>query len=90
MTRDADLLITGGTVVTMDEERRLLPSGWVAIAGNRIVAVGPGDPPASTGRPKIRIDATGMIVLPGLVSCHGHACNSLVRAWPKIAPCTSG
>ena len=31
-TGEVDLLIAGGTVVTMDEERRLLPSGWVAIA----------------------------------------------------------
>ena len=43
MVGDVDLLITGGTVVTMDEERRLLPSGWVAVTGNRIVGVGAGD-----------------------------------------------
>ena len=86
MTRDVDLLITGGTVITMDEERRPLPSGWVAISGNRIVAVGPGDPPVSTGRPKRRIDATGTVVMPGLVSCHGHACNSLVRGMAEDRP----
>lgn len=86
MTRDVDLLITGGTVVTMDEERRLLPSGWVAISGNRIVAVGSGDAPDSVWRPKRRIDATGMVVMPGLVSCHGHACNSLVRGMAEDRP----
>ena len=86
MTRNVDLLITGGTVVTMDEARRLHPSGWVAISGNRIVAVGPGDPPVSTGRPKRRIDATGTVVMPGLVSCHGHACNSLVRGMAEDRP----
>ena len=86
MTRDVDLLITGGTVVTMDEERRLHPSGWIGISGNRIVAVGPGDPPDSTGQPKRRIDATGTVVMPGLVSCHGHASNSLVRGMAEDRP----
>ena len=85
-TGEVDLLIAGGTVVTMDEERRLLPSGWVAIAGNRILGVGPGDEPDSPWRPKRRIDATGMLVMPGLVSCHGHACNSLVRGMAEDRP----
>ena len=79
MTREVDLLITGGTVVTMDYERRLLPSGSVAISGNRIVGVGPCEELDSVWRPKRRIDAAGTLVMPGLVSCHGHACNSLVR-----------
>ena len=86
MTRDADLLITGGTVVTMDGERRILPAGSVAIAGNRIVGVGPDRDADSRWRAKRRIDATGMIVMPGLVSCHGHACNSLVRGMAEDRP----
>ena len=79
MTGDVDLLITGGTVITMDATRRLLRVGSVAISGNRIVGVGPSEALDSAWHPKRRIDATGMIVMPGLVSCHGHACNSLVR-----------
>ena len=79
MAGDADLLITGGTVVTMDETRRVLPGGSVAVFGNRIVAVGPSDELDRAWRATQRIDATGSIVMPGLVSCHGHACNSLVR-----------
>ena len=86
MVRDIDLLITGGTVVTMDDERRLLPSGSVAISGNRIVGVDPGDERNSPWRPKRRIDASGMLVMPGLVSCHGHACNSLVRGMAEDRP----
>lgn len=76
---DTDLLIAGGTVVTMDADRRILPTGSVAITGNRIVAVGTTEELDSNFRPKQRVDATGTIVMPGLVSCHGHACNSLVR-----------
>src|SRR5437016_3623972 len=34
-----DLIVRGGTVVTMDGTRRLIESGGVAIKGGRIVAV---------------------------------------------------
>ena len=37
---DADLLISGGTVITMDAERRVFGDGALAIKGDRIVAVG--------------------------------------------------
>ena len=79
MAGEADLLISGGTVVTMDDERRILPCGSVAISDNRIVSISPGKYLDSALRAKQQVDAAGMIVMPGLVSCHGHACNSLVR-----------
>ena len=37
----ADLLISGGTVVTMDASRAILEDGAVAVKGDTIVAVGP-------------------------------------------------
>lgn len=74
-----DLVITGGTVITMDPERRILDRGAVAIQGERIVAVGPADalgPP----RPATRtIDATGKVVLPGLVNTHTHLFQTLLK-----------
>src|SRR6478672_5875038 len=36
----ADLIIRGGTVVTMDGARRVIDNGGVAIKGGRVVAVG--------------------------------------------------
>ena len=33
-----DLLITGGTVVTMDADRRIIENGYVIIKGDTIVA----------------------------------------------------
>ena len=36
-----DILITGGTVVTMGKDRRVIENGAVAIKGDKIVAVGP-------------------------------------------------
>ena len=36
----ADILITDGTVITMDRERRVIDNGAIAIVGKRIAAVG--------------------------------------------------
>ena len=38
-----DLLLTGGTVITMDDGRRVLDTGAVAVTADRIVAVGTPD-----------------------------------------------
>ena len=35
-----DLLLDGGTVITLDGDKRVIDNGAVAVAGNRIVAVG--------------------------------------------------
>ncbi|MDH3235677.1 MAG: amidohydrolase family protein, partial [Alphaproteobacteria bacterium] len=86
MPDDADLVISGGTVVTMDADRRVLTAGAVAITGNRIAAVGSADDIRTAWRGEQEIDAAGMIVMPGLVSCHGHACNSLVRGMAEDRP----
>ncbi|MDX2044392.1 MAG: amidohydrolase [Acidobacteriota bacterium] len=75
-----DLLITGGTVVTMDGERRIFDNGFVAIRGERIVAVGDAAQLAAKNyQAKQTIDARGKIVLPGLVNAHGHVPMTLFR-----------
>jgi len=74
-----DLLISGGTVVTMDSQRSVIHDGAVAVRGDRIVAVGP--------RAEVRaryfgtrlISARGRIVLPGLINTHNHAPMALLR-----------
>jgi len=75
-----DLLITGGTVVTMDGERRVFDNGFVAIRGERIIAVGDAAQlNAKNYRAKQTIDARGKIVLPGLVNAHTHIPMTLFR-----------
>ena len=72
-----DLLITGGTVITMDGARRVIADGAVAIQGDRIMAVGPAaDLPQQAATV---IDARGHAVLPGLIDCHAHAGHGLVK-----------
>jgi 5-methylthioadenosine/S-adenosylhomocysteine deaminase len=74
-----DLLVTGGTVVTMDAQRRVIEDGAVAMVGDSIVAVGTsGDLEARYEATKT-IEAHGAIVMPGLINGHAHAAMSLFR-----------
>ena len=38
--KQVDLLVLGGTLVSMDKERRIVPDAGIAVLGGRIVAVG--------------------------------------------------
>jgi 5-methylthioadenosine/S-adenosylhomocysteine deaminase len=73
------LLLTGGTVVTMDAAGRVFPVGAVAINEGRIVDVGPADELAGRYDPADRIDTREQIVLPGLINTHTHAPMVLFR-----------
>ena len=76
-----DLLITGGTVVTMDVDRRVIENGYVIVKGDTIVAVGEGLPRMPNGPifTKQTIDAKGALVLPGFINGHTHVPMTLLR-----------
>jgi 5-methylthioadenosine/S-adenosylhomocysteine deaminase len=76
-----DLLITGGTVVTMDADRRVIEDGYVIVKGDTIVAVGEGLPRMPNGPifTKETIDAKGALVLPGFINGHTHVPMTLLR-----------
>jgi 5-methylthioadenosine/S-adenosylhomocysteine deaminase len=75
-----DLFISGGTVVTMDAEFRVIEDGAVAIEGDVITEVGTRADlePKSRGAKKT-IEARGTLVLPGMINGHAHAAMSLFR-----------
>ena len=77
--QSVDLLILGGTVVTMDKDRRLIEDGAVAIKGDQIVAVGKRTEIARQYRAKRTINARGKVVIPGLINTHTHVPMSLFR-----------
>jgi 5-methylthioadenosine/S-adenosylhomocysteine deaminase len=75
-----DLLITGGTVVTMDAERRVIEDGAVLVHEDRIAAVGRRTELTQRYASASRtIDAHDSLVLPGLINGHAHAAMSLFR-----------
>jgi len=75
----ATLVVTGGTVVTMDGQRRILSPGAVAIDGTTLVAV---DTPETIARLYSAADvirADGAVIMPGLINTHGHAAMVMYR-----------
>ena len=77
--RRVDVIVSGGTVVTMDASRRVIEDGAVAIEGGRIVAVGKrGDITRRYAAGEV-IDARGRAVMPGLVNGHTHIPMTLFR-----------
>src|SRR5688572_84873 len=77
--REVSLVITNGIVVTMDPAGRILPNGAVAVDGADIVAVDTADAIRRQFRGADTIDATGQLVLPGLINTHTHAPMALYR-----------
>jgi len=76
-----DLLITGGTVVTMDADRRIIENGYVIVKGDTIIAIGEGLPRMPNGPifTKQTIDAKGALILPGFINGHTHVPMTLLR-----------
>ena len=75
----ADILISGGTVITMDQQRTLIDDGAVVIAGDRILDVGTRTEMQAKHGPDQVIDATHKVVMPGLIDGHGHAGHGLLK-----------
>jgi len=74
-----DLLISGGTVITMDAEFRVIEDGAVAIEGDTITAVGKREELEPRARGAKIIDSSTALVTPGMINGHAHAAMSLFR-----------
>jgi len=46
----ADILIKNGIILAMDESMTIIPCGYVAVSGDRIVAMGEGEPDVGARR----------------------------------------
>ena len=80
-----DLLVTGGALITVDDGRRVIDPGAVAITGERIADVGTVDELRHYVADRV-IDASGAAVLPGLVDTHQHLTRGLgegLELWPS-------
>src|SRR5215472_12610919 len=76
---DTILIKNAGWVVTMDPDRRIFADGAVAIEGDRIVEVGKTNELAAKHKAQKVIDATGKMVLPGMIDTHVHNTQQLGR-----------
>ncbi|HEU4931434.1 MAG TPA: amidohydrolase [Pyrinomonadaceae bacterium] len=74
-----DLLVLGGTIVTMDQTRRIIDDGGIAVSKGRIVAIGPRADIESKYTSRQRISAAGKVITPGLINGHTHIPMVLFR-----------
>ncbi len=76
------VLIKNGTVITMDPARRVVEHCNILVEDDRIRAVGDGDDDGddavASQDPQV-IDASGYVVIPGLIQTHVHLCQALFR-----------
>jgi 5-methylthioadenosine/S-adenosylhomocysteine deaminase len=78
LTSGRPVVFRNATVLTMDDAHHVLSGGDVLISGERIAAVGPGlEVPEGT----VEIDATGGIVMPGMIDTHRHMWQTAMRGY---------
>jgi cytosine/adenosine deaminase-related metal-dependent hydrolase len=78
LTPGRPLVFRNATVLTMDDGHHVLDGADVLVEGERIAAVGPAlQVPAGTAE----IDASGGIVMPGMIDTHRHMWQTAMRGY---------
>ena len=88
-TSAADLILTNGKIITVDPAFTIAQA--IAIAGDRILAVGPDAAMAAMAVPATRIvDLKGKAVIPGITDGHAHMDREALRnVFPALGPVRS-
>jgi len=74
-----DRILSGATVITVDEQRNVIRDGAVAIDGGRIVAVGKRQEVERTYVGAELVDASGQLLIPGFINLHVHCALAITR-----------
>ena len=77
--KPVDLIISGGSLVTMDATRRIIRDGALAINGDRIVGVGKRADVQRSYRAGRVLDAGRHVIVPGFVNSHIHFYHHMHR-----------
>ena len=77
-------LIENGTIITFGSSCKVMEGQALLIEDGRIAMIGPRD--TLPGPFDQVLDATGQVVMPGLVNAHMHFYSTLVRGLGKAAP----
>ena len=82
------MLIRNGTILPCDKDMQTLPvPGYLLTRGDRIVAVGAGEPPeAMVSQESEIVDARGQVVIPGLINAHTHLFQTFMRGLADDKP----
>ena len=81
-----DLLISNGTLVTMDDKRRMISNGGIAIEKGVIIDIGDNSDIMKKYDAKRVLEADKKVILPGLIDTHGHAGHSMIKTIAENEP----
>ncbi len=79
------MIYTNATILTLDDQRRIISSGAVRVVGNNIDSIGKADELATAHPDDETIDCRGGIMLPGLIDTHVHTSQCLLRGVSEAA-----
>ncbi len=79
MRKQRSVLVTGSFVITVDSQRNVVRDGGVMIRDGRIIDVDKSALLRRRHRPEIKIHSDRGIILPGLIDCHVHLAQALIR-----------
>ncbi|MCA3627084.1 MAG: amidohydrolase family protein [Methylobacterium sp.] len=88
--REIEMIVKGGHLLTMNAREPEYPDGAVAIDATRIIAAGSRTEIEARFVARNYLDATGCVMMPGLVDAYAHAGHGMIRglfhpesAWPS-------
>jgi 5-methylthioadenosine/S-adenosylhomocysteine deaminase len=77
--KSVDLIVQNGTIVTMDENRRVIENGAIAVQKGEIVFVGTAREINQKYSSRQIINARNKVIIPGLINAHTHIPMTLFR-----------
>jgi len=86
MPQSADLLVLGGTIITMDDEWTLIQDGGIAVQNGAIAGIGTHQEIQAGYQAHQTLRADGCLIVPGLINAHTHAPMTLYRGLADDLP----
>lgn len=81
-----DLLLTAGTIITMNRAGEVFTDGAIAIKGDAIVAVGPRSEVTACFQARHTLAYPDDLIIPGLINAHTHAAMTCFRGLADDLP----
>ena len=82
----ADLLVTGDYLLTFNQEKSIVEKGAVAVKGDRIAAIGETSNVEEKVEAREVLDASGCLIMPGLINLHTHGAMTCFRGLADDLP----
>jgi len=79
--KNIDVLIRGGTILTMDHKSRVIHDGALTLTGDTISGIYSSDEIPQEMEAGMEIQADGKVILPGLINAHSHLAMTLFRGF---------